>query len=201
MAGVILRGCHDGGACKNDRASELKHAASGKPRRSVSGHFGPSQAAPPYNEVVQITIGRRGYIPFLLLTRSEERSHAPLSLQLPCIAAGPAYLLPRLVRAPGDVRARAAADPPRDLSLSGRGPCPEADLAGKERRRPQPLHHHDAGRRDPDDRGVRGKIWHQGEDVARHQPEAGAAGGRRVPRRPVGGRRLRRPPATNWGPS
>src|SRR5258705_13047365 len=51
---------------------------------SVSGRFGPSQAEPPYNEVVQITIGRRGYIPFLLLTRSEERS--------PCSVVAPASL-------------------------------------------------------------------------------------------------------------
>src|SRR5258706_15351599 len=124
--------------------------------------------------------GDEGIFRFCYSPDRKKGRHAPLSLQLPCIAAGPAYLLPRLVRGRGDVRARAAADPARDLSLSGRGPCPEADLAGKERRRPQPLHHHDAGRRDPDDRGVRGKIRYQGKDVARHQPEAGAAGARRV---------------------
>src|SRR6267143_1756845 len=62
MAGVILSRYRRSGACKNDRADGLQHAASGKTREgSVSGRFGLSQAAPPYNEVVQITIGRRGH--------------------------------------------------------------------------------------------------------------------------------------------
>jgi len=44
--GLILRGCHSCSACKSDRAM-TSACASGKPRGSVSGHFGPSQAEPP----------------------------------------------------------------------------------------------------------------------------------------------------------
>src|SRR6267143_3209161 len=113
MAGVILRGYHRCGACKSDRADELQHAASGKTREgSVSGRFGLSQAAPPYNEVVQITIGRRAYIPFLLLTRSEERSpcSAVASASLHCCwsrsALPPNRKHPTIPTRPGSARRR-----------------------------------------------------------------------------------------------
>src|SRR6267378_3092018 len=111
MAGVILRRYRRRGACDSNRADELQHAASGKTREgSVSGRFGLSQAAPPYNEFVQITIGRRAYIPFLLPTRSEERSpcSAAASASLHCCWSRSALLLnrkhPTIPTRPGSAR-------------------------------------------------------------------------------------------------